>query len=266
MSLRDDLINISNNVSAVLDGCNGVLRRPVATLTEVPPCIEETRDASYHEGEQAGHSIGYDLGYGNAQDAWWDIITNHGQPTSYSNLFRLSRLWNDETFTPTYPLVPTSMYMTFYGNRSLSRLPVEFDGSQCTDWNYAFCSSGFTELPVVDMRGAPSTTKQQSVFYGMPYLTRIEKVYLHGGNVGDSFQNIPNLVEIRLEGELVSSVDVSQSTLLSRESIASLVAALSDTVADKTLTLSYAAVEAAFAPEEWGAQVATKPNWTFTLT
>lgn len=264
MSLRDDLINIKNNVSAVLDGCNMTLKPEVSTLLELPARVGEMHNAAYNEGfdegEATGLQRGEEFGRLRAWDEFWDAFQDNGNRTVYSMAFAAS-YWNDNTLRPKYKLNVNSGFQMFYGCGATA-LPVEIDTSNCNNFGYMFCSSKFVSLPVIDMRNAPSTSRSTSVFYGSTNLVGIEKVYLHGGDVGDSFQRLPELVEIRLEGELVSNVDLSYSSNLSRESIESFVAALSDTITDKTLTFSQTAVNAVFTTDEWEALVATKPNWT----
>ena len=69
--------------------------------------------------------------------------------------------------------------------------------------------------------------------------------------------------------------DVQWSTELSKESIISIINALSDTTTALTVTLSKTAVNNAFetakgnadgsTSEEWAALIATKQNWTISL-
>ena len=67
-------------------------------------------------------------------------------------------------------------------------------------------------------------------------------------------------------GWIVNSTSFSSSTLLTKDSIESIVNHLSDTATGKTLTLSKTAVNAAFG-DEWDSYVtAHKPSgWNITL-
>jgi hypothetical protein len=220
------------------------------------------------------HDSGFQKGKQEQYNLFWDEFQKNGTRTDYSDAFRGKFSWNDEIFKPKHPIIVqgNASYM-FYGAQNITTMShITFDVSQATNLSYAFCNSGFYELPVIDMRGVPSTTKLSSIFYQMPNITKIEKVYLHGGPVGDSFGRNFNLAEIRFEGEFVESIDIHLSPL-SKESIISTVGALSDNVSGQTLTLSGGAVDSAFsegagggvASAEWSELIATKPNWTIVL-
>ena len=88
-----------------------------------------------------------------------------------------------------------------------------------------------------------------------------------------TFQNCSALEEIRITGEIKIDVDMRWSTKLSKESILSIMWALSETSTGKTITLSKTAVDVAFAYDgfvgsdtlEWGQRVIDRPNWTVNL-
>jgi hypothetical protein len=239
-----------------------------AELAEQITRAKADLDAVYEAGKAAGGGGSYDEGveFGRqlAYDEFWDVAQNNGELMEYTYAFFNSNLWNEITFKPKYPLRPKTATYMFYGNKRIPLLPVEADFSQCSNMSYCFCSTRFQQLPVIDMRKVASTLKQQSVFYGNENLTSIEKIYLHGGDYGDSFEKLTSLVEIRVEGEFVSNLNMGVSPL-SRASIESIVAALSDTKTGLTLTLKQSAVNAAFTTEEWETLAASKPNWTITL-
>lgn len=203
------------------------------------------------EGEEVGHANGVEDGKQEAYDTFWDAAQNNGELMEYTYAFYNSSLWNEITFKPKYPLRPKMAAYMFYSNKRIPLLPVEADFSQCGNMSYCFCSTRFQQLPVIDMRKVASTITQQSVFYGCENLTSIEKIYLHGGNYGDSFEKLTSLVEIRTEGEFVSSLNFQWSPL-SVMSMKSIISCLKNfTGTDKkfayTLTFSdecWAALEA----------------------
>lgn len=84
------------------------------------------------------------------------------------------------------------------------------------------------------------------------------------GFANRTFLNCTALKEIRIAGTIGLSVDFQYSPL-SKASIESIMAALSDTTTGTSVTFSNIAVNAAFTTDEWNALVATKPNWTVTL-
>lgn len=277
MSTLNELRAIDTALRDTLENCNDMmLGIPAETFKELPQRIGETISsatnngyntgfgAGFASGEQSGMELGVETGKQMAYDEFWDLVQNNGELMAYTYAFNNSNFWNEITFKPKYPLRPSTATYMFYGNKRIPLLPVAVDFSQCSNMSYCFCSTRFQRLPVIDMRKVASTLKQQSVFYGNENLTSIEKIYLHGGDYGDSFEKLTSLVEIRVEGEFVSNLNMGVSPL-SRASIESIVAALSDTKTGLTLTLKQSAVEAAFTTEEWETLAATKPNWTIAL-
>lgn len=92
---------------------------------------------------------------------------------------------------------------------------------------------------------------------------------------GTSFAtSTPVLKEIRFTGVIIQSMELT-STVLSKDSIVSMMICLSAEVIGKTLTLSKEAVDKAFETSpgaadgsdsaEWQNLVASKPNWTISL-
>ena len=84
------------------------------------------------------------------------------------------------------------------------------------------------------------------------------------GFANRTFLNCTALKEIRIAGTIGLSVDFQYSPL-SKASIESIMAALSDTTTGISVTFSNIAVNAAFTTDEWNALVAAKSNWTVTL-
>lgn len=257
----------------ILEDCNAVAYlQPAESVEELPRLMTDAYEVGYVNGDRDGYNIGYDVGYDNGEiigieqgkqsqyNEFWDAFQQKGNRTEYNYAFHTSQ-WNDETYNPRYALTPVNAFQMFY-SCAATDLKVALDTSNCIACSYMFCSSKFRTLPVIDLRKNHKTVIVQSMFYGASNLESIETVYLHGGDVGDSFERMTSLREIRLEGELVSSVNLSYSSKLSYYSIKSFVAALSDTVTGKTLTFSPTAVNNAFADEAWETLVATKPNWT----
>ena len=81
--------------------------------------------------------------------------------------------------------------------------------------------------------------------------------------------NHNSLKEIRFEGVIGDTISFSDATKLSKASMENTISHLSDTASGKTLTLSKTAVNNAFGSStgtEWLALVASKPNWTISLS
>lgn len=212
------------------------------------------------DGVDQGFQTGVAAGRQEQYDEFWDAFQDNGNRTEYNASFNGS-WWNDASFKPKYPIIMKSARQALY-SCGASKIPVELDTSQATDLTLFAAVSKFTELPVIDARGVPRTTKISTAIYNCPNLVKVEKVYLHGGDWSDSFMRLQNLVEIRFEGEFVTNINFEYSNKLSRASIESIVAALSDNVTGQTLTFHPTAVNNAFTVDEWETLVATKTNWT----
>lgn len=91
----------------------------------------------------------------------------------------------------------------------------------------------------------------------------------------NTFYGCTGLVNVEVKGTIASNIAFTQSTLLSYDSITSIIEHLSDTATGKTLTFSKTAVDNAFKtdinPEgsttrDWAMLVSTKSNWTIKLS
>ena len=95
------------------------------------------------------------------------------------------------------------------------------------------------------------------------------------GYASRTFQQCSALEEVRIVGAIGVTFDLHWSTKLSKDSINSIMRALSETSSRQTLTLSLTAVNAAFetsegtadgsSSEEWETLASTKTNWTISL-
>ena len=277
MSLKDDLIRIANNVSAVLDGCNSQLVSAAASLGELPPKIEQTLAATYDTafsaGEEAGRAEGEVIGRGIALDEFWEHMQNGGNKTDYTACFGA---WtDDENFKPRYDLVPSQARYMFAHSKitDLAALlqsqgvVLDFSGnSENNALAYLFWESKITKAPIIDLSEQGNNNYN---FYNATYLQSIEKIILsptgNNYNFTTTFEGCTSLVDVTFENFFKQSSVNLRWCPLSRASIESVVAALGDTATGKTLTLKQSAVNAAFTNEEWETLVVSKPNWTITL-
>lgn len=213
-------------------------------------------------------------GAGDYYDTFWDAYQNNGNPVLGEYMFAGNR-WTDDIFKPKYDIVVTNGMHLFSGTALtdiialLKNAGVVFDFSKSTSTSYLIQNSNsVTTCPTVDC------TSRRSMNYfiiGCGGLRVVEKVILKSDGSQTftdnySFNNLPALEEIRFEGVIgQNGFNMQWSTKLSRESIGSIVNALSDTTSGLAVTLSKTAKEAAFTAEEWAALIATKPNWTISL-
>ena len=143
-----------------------------------------------------------------------------------------------------------------YLDNTLKKLTLNVDTSQATSARYAF----FILAAVEEIDGTP---------LDLSGITSDDN-----SSLLNFFQNARNLREVRFKGSINTVMSMGNNEL-SKNSILSLIPCLSDEAADKTLTLSQAAVNTAFetssgaadgsTSEEWTTLVDSKPNWTISL-
>lgn len=226
--------------------------------------MKEDLDNVYEAGKAAGG------GGDDYYDTFWDAFQQNGNRSSYLTGFA-GHGWTDETFRPKHDMRPTraSQMFTFshiYDVKgALERQGVTLDTSQSTQLNSLFQESWVQIAPTIS---TISCTTPNNLFAHCQTLRIVELVILRddgGQTLNNAFLNCNLLEEIRFAGKIASNVSFAQSVNLSRASMESIIAALSDTVTGQTVTFSADAVPAAFTGEEWSAIIATKPNWTIAL-
>lgn len=215
---------------------------------------------------------GQDTGGKGYYDEFWDEYQDYGNRTNYERAFAGAG-WNDKTFKPKYKVnIVGSAYMTFAGT-SLTEITREtVDFSKTNSFNYTFYYQNRLEKVEVD---CSSALKLQDVFYNDTSYANKDKY----GNLADvklfnikencDFSRIfntpfPKLTNLFVSGAIGNNLDLRNLTLISKDSITSVVNTLSPNASGKTLTLSNTAVNNAFTSEEWNALVSTKKNWTIS--
>lgn len=221
-------------------------------------------------------------------DEFWDVYQQNGKRTDYINAFA-GVGWNASTFRPKYPMAPV-------GAAAAEGMFSSFNNTGAGDTDDLVDFTPF--LPLLDFSGA---TQFRNTFSG----ARIKNLYVDAGNAtylsgtfsagSDSSGYIENLT-LRLtekattlsgilnyqtrmktlrftdDSSIGANIGVAHLDALEKESIISIINALSSTKTGKTATLSVDAVNREFqiAPgandgtlsAEWAALVASKPNWT----
>jgi hypothetical protein len=82
--------------------------------------------------------------------------------------------------------------------------------------------------------------------------------WLNGASALEDIEFVPNTIKM--------SIDFYWCTKLTKASITSIINGLSADTSELTVTLSKTAVNTAFTDEEWATLIATKPNWTISLS
>lgn len=241
--------------------------------------VQTACEYQYHQGFSMGEQIGYDSGVYNgkqeAYDEFWDKMQQNGVRDSYCYAF--GEPWDDETFKPKYDMIPAYAERMFTCSNitnlkaRLEECGVMLDLKKAfknSNTTQMFMTSAITHVPVMDASEVNRPNGMRYTFQTAKKLISIEKLILpdDGETVfyETTFKDCRALTDITIEGVIGTTVTF-QWCPLSRASIESIFAALSDTVTEQTATFNQAAVESAFSTDEWTALVASKPNWTISL-
>ena len=232
------------------------------------------------ENEQRVYEAGKAMGIG----GFWDAFQAGGKRANYE---LASQGWSAETIRPKYKVIPTNVrsgLSTFYGNEKLTIVEKEyFDFSSINPsatndqqaWRYTFIAC--SNLQIVEDIGMKAG-RYYSTWQSCLALHTIEKMRIAKDcqiNQG-VFQDCRELTNLTIEGEIgQNGFDIHWSTKLSRNSIISILDALSTETMDLTVTLSLAAVNKAFETSvgandgststEWLNAEAYHDNWTISL-
>ena len=170
-------------------------------------------------------------------DAFWDDFQQNGERKYY--MYAFAYRWG-KSYNPKYPLEKMA---------------------QCT---YMFYYSQVTDTLVdIDVSGLNIS----SMFESATQLHTIRKIIMSESitmGLTSAFKNASSLKNITIEGIIGNSINF-QWCPLTKESITSVVNALSSTTTGQTVTFKKTAKEAAFTDDEWSALIANKTNWTFSL-
>lgn len=241
-------------------------------------------DRGYAEGEKAGyvtgHAAGLTAGVGQgkqeASDLFWDTFQENGGRTRYNYAFS-SQGWTNALFKPKYPIVAVGDAGYMFDGCGLVDFDfvekgIVLDTSGATSLTYAFRNcKGLKRLGVLDCTGCKDLNR---LFYSCAVESIDRFIVSENITYSVPFEYATHLKNITVEGVVGNTVSFSYCPL-SRKSVQSIMAALSDTAAGKTVTFRKTAVDTAFetaegasdgsTSEEWLALVATKPNWTVSL-
>lgn len=269
MSIADKLTTIAENQQAVFDA--GYYAGQESGGGDPDEAWNEGFNVGYESGYADGEGSGYfnglevgreeglaegiEQGKQAEYDAFWDVFqsnTNNGaagigKRLHYAYAFAYNG-WTDKNYNPKYPIDYTNTngianMFTWNVNVTDTKVPITANGN-C---NNAFGNSNIVRIPKLIFRGAT--------------------------NVSNMFLNCSKLEELYCEGELtVGGLDLSACTKLNKESLISVVDALStaETTSGLSITLSLTAVNNAFLNDEassveWNDLINGKENWTIIL-
>lgn len=215
----------------------------------------------------------YDAGKKSQYDKFWDEYQQNGNRKSYNYAFSGAG-WNDKTYNPKYPIAPVGDVSFMYAYNKIKKIG-DIDMSKATgNLNQTFRQNAeLTEIGEIILNN--SITALSTTFYSNMELVTIKKIKF--GTIKtftNTFTSNPRLKNIILEGTIAGNINFGNSKLLSKESIMSIINALSESTSGLTVTFSTDAVNLAFGidvndvttyPEgsEYYILRNKKANWTF---
>lgn len=244
-------------------------------------------DYKYYEGHLAGDAEGFERGKQAEYDAFWDAFQRNGRRQDYQFGFAGSG-WSELIFKPKYKIAPTGSYDgkgLFFHFKVFDSTVLDYreiadmiDLTQVTNASNIFNSALINYIDV-DFSNATNLDACFSNEWNQTYRTHITlKVSEKCTSYVATFLYSSALTHLLFKegSKIAANLSVSSSTKLVKESIESIVRALWDNASGKTLTLSITAIKKAFetssgandgnTSEEWLTLVASKSNWTITLS
>ena len=225
----------------------------------------------------------YDSGKKSEYDEFWDNFQNYGRRTLYGYAFcsfeTSLHWWNETIFKPKYDLKPVGSNDSMFRSMKIKDFPkhfqslgIECDLSQVTSFNDGFF---YTETDHIGSLNLSKCSSMNFAFFGCTAKT-IDKLILKSGvSVSSAFNNAFQLENLTIEGQITNNgFNFQWSSKLTRESLISIINALSPDRSGLTITFSKTAVNNAFGididdeatyPEgsEYYNLRNTKINWNF---
>ena len=267
----------SDNETMVVSALESPVQKVEEYVEESEPVNRDSNAMANYLDENIPkvHDIGVAEGKQAEYDRFWDDFQQNGERENYNYEFG-SYGWTDEIFKPKYDICPTESVSYMFSNGCSVKAPMEcgvtFDFSNCTTASWFAYASRCRRFGVLDFRKTGSLSYMFDACYS---LTKIEKIYFNENNIFSyAFRNCKALTDITVGGTIGQTISFSYSPL-TKESITSIINALSTTSSDMKISFLKSAVNNAFetsegladgsTSQEWLDLIATKSNWTISL-
>ena len=185
----------------------------------------------------------FDAGRVQGERDWWEKY-QRWTATSYHNDYMYAfagYLWDDTAYDPI----------------------VQIDATARSNDIFAYSRITDTKVPV--NIASSSTTNKNATFRNATNLVTIRKFIVNASqSMNGQFSGCTKLKNLTIEGTIGKAVGLGECPL-TRESIESVVNALSTNTSGLTCTFKKTAVESAYTDEQWAAVKNSKPNWAFAL-
>lgn len=193
----------------------------------------------------------YEAGKQSQYDEFWDSVQDNGNRTIYLRAF--SRWGDVEMLSPKHKVVATGNNSAMFNSSKIKNIDKnKFDLSQATYVSNGSGSTTYCICEYCDYLEVFPDINLQAGYYANAFndcfrLHTIEILRVTKECVfGTAFRNCRALKNITIDGEIGNSFDIHWSTLLTRESIESIITALTSDTTTAKLTLSKTAVINAF--------------------
>lgn len=233
------------------------------TLDDMPEQIGGIK--SYSEGYEAGQTEGIEQGYAAGQqaeyDRFWDAYQENGNRTKYERGF-YGPGWTDDNFKPKYLIVLTGNIYNIFDESKISYIDESIvDCSKATLLQY-FLSNNASGKPVTAIMDISSCKNMVNTFI---YSGNLETVELKNIREDCAFINTflacVGLVNFRCTGTIGRDLNLSESRLLSDESVQNIIYALADLTGQTAQTLIFHADVGAKLTQAQKDAISGK-NWT----
>lgn len=235
------------------------------------------KENGFNECENADYDTGYNRGLEDGKLNYLKILQDNGNRSSYAYFYYNN---HPDSFDPIYDIEPNgsmaSMFQFFnqnnkYGefdlveklkaNGTTRKNDIKFSTSKSAVLDYIFYYSGISRIPEI------SFLSEKNLMQNFMHSTvkKIDKIILtDDGSLtfNQPFNNCTKLEELIVEGVIgQEGFNISDSTLLNKTSIISIINALSSTTTNLTVILSKVAVNNAFETSEGLADGTSSPEW-----
>lgn len=213
------------------------------------------------------------------QTAMWNSVQDFGNRDDYNSAFVR---WVDASiWTPIHDMTPKNalaMFREFNTKGNIFSLPerceqqnISIDFSNATALTQLFQNANINDVGIVDC------TSCTSVSYALssPYIVKAIMVVNEKNTFSNTFSNGRALVDLIMRGTIGTTVSFKDSPL-NKASIENIFGVLLSSATGQTTTFNKNAVNKAFetaegandgsTSAEWNTLVASKPNWTISMS
>lgn len=293
---------LNENIAQTISDFNDIKAKIIENGVDVPDGTKTSEYAGkiedvYGIGYAQGETVGFEDGKTAEFNEIWDGLQSYGGRTDYtkfcsSSYFMLKDnnnkyYWN---FKPKYNLnikTGNSMFKSFNSSSSgginhseiaidltqwLEDLDIDWNTSGLTDANYMFYNcQGISRAPFLNFSKCTSSNSLANFCGQSAVLKTIDGIKSSESTnwVSTTFTTNNPLTHCIFTGVISKTFYISNAKNLDKESIISVINTLSETTSGLTATLSKSAVTKAFGStesDEWLNLIATKSNWTITLS